>query len=116
MIAPRAIHSRLYVNGVYSGVYVMPEEVDKRFTKDRFANDKNKGKGALYKEAWLNDVNLNFKKKQKDGKVDESKFMTDLVRLIERTPKSEAEFVLSQYFDVDAFVDAIAFNEVLYLV
>lgn len=113
MTAPRSIHSRLYLNGAHAGVYVMPEEVDQRFTRDRFKKDNNKGRGALYKEAWLNDVNLDFKKKQKDGAEDESAFMRSLVGLIEQAPTSQAEMILSQYFDIDNFVNAIAFNEIV---
>jgi len=46
--APRAVHVRLLVNGVYAGVFLNLEYIDGRFTRSRFAD----GKGNLFKEIW----------------------------------------------------------------
>ncbi len=46
--SPRAVHVKLLINGVLSGVYVNVEYIDGRFTRSRFAD----GKGNLYKEVW----------------------------------------------------------------
>jgi len=46
--AARAVHARLVINGQYSGVYVLVEQMDGRFTRSRFAD----GDGNLYKEVW----------------------------------------------------------------
>lgn len=46
--APRAVHARLSVNGEALGVFTVVEQIDGRFTDDRFAG----GDGNLYKEQW----------------------------------------------------------------
>jgi hypothetical protein len=46
--APRAVHARLTINGQYSGLYSLVEQVDGRFTRYHFED----GKGNLYKEVW----------------------------------------------------------------
>lgn len=48
LAAPRAAHARLVVNGDDLGVFSLVENVDGRFTKDRFPG----GDGNLYKELW----------------------------------------------------------------
>jgi len=49
LLAPRAVHARVYINGVYHGLFAAVEEVDGRFTANRFPNS---GDGNLYKEIW----------------------------------------------------------------
>lgn len=46
--APRSTHARVIVNGEYVGVFALTEDVDGRFTRDRFDD----GTGNLYKEVW----------------------------------------------------------------
>lgn len=46
--APRAVHTRLLINGKYQGVFINVEEIDSRFTRSHFAD----GEGNLYKEVW----------------------------------------------------------------
>ncbi len=50
--APRAVHARLMINGIYSGLYTLIEQVDGRFTRYNFDD----GKGNLYKEVWPIDI------------------------------------------------------------
>lgn len=111
--APRCVHSKVFLNGKFHGVFVMPEAVDDRFTKNRFKEDANKGEGALFKETWLNDPSLDFKKKQVDGDVEEHEWMRSLVNLIETASDSQASAIMSTYFDVDQLVSAIAFNTII---
>ena len=47
--APRAAHARVYINGVYQGLFVAVEEVDGRFTANRFPEA---GDGNLYRDVW----------------------------------------------------------------
>ena len=51
--APRAVHARLIINGKYSGLYSLVEQIDGRFTRHNFDD----GKGNLYKEVWPIDMN-----------------------------------------------------------
>ena len=46
--APRAVHARLNINGTYTGVYALVEQIDSRFVKENF----DEGEGNLYKEIW----------------------------------------------------------------
>ncbi|HEY0710049.1 MAG TPA: CotH kinase family protein, partial [Polyangia bacterium] len=47
--APRATHAFVTINGAAQGVFGTVEDLDGRFTKDRW---KDAGDGNLYKEAW----------------------------------------------------------------
>ena len=52
--APRSTHARVEVNGEFIGVFALVEQIDGRFTRDRFDD----GTGNLYKEVWpTNDQN-----------------------------------------------------------
>ena len=42
--ASRAVHAKVFINGVYDGVYILVEEVDDEFTENRFSTDDNFGK------------------------------------------------------------------------
>lgn len=46
--APRSVHARIVINGKYSGLYALTEQVDGRFARHHFEN----GKGNVYKEVW----------------------------------------------------------------
>lgn len=54
VVAPRAVHARLFVNDQYWGLFSAVEEIDDRFVRARFARSKGDGpyKDSLYKEAW----------------------------------------------------------------
>jgi len=49
VLAPRAVHARVYINGEYHGLFAAVEEVDGRFTANRFPGS---GDGNVYKELW----------------------------------------------------------------
>jgi spore coat protein CotH len=46
--APRSVHAKLIINGQYKGLFALTEQVDKRFIKENFDDNK----GNLYKEVW----------------------------------------------------------------
>jgi spore coat protein CotH len=46
--APRSVHARLIINGVYTGVYALTEQIDKQFVRSNYENTN----GNLYKEVW----------------------------------------------------------------
>ncbi|MEE9414644.1 MAG: CotH kinase family protein, partial [Acidimicrobiales bacterium] len=50
--APRAVHARLLINGEFSGLYSLVEQIDGRFTREVFDD----GSGNLYKEVWPIDI------------------------------------------------------------
>jgi hypothetical protein len=49
LLASRTAHARVYINGVYHGLFLAVEEVDGRFTANRFPDD---GDGNLYRDLW----------------------------------------------------------------
>ena len=49
----RAVHTRLYVNGTYWGLYTAVEQVDKTFAQSRFGDDED---GNLFKGAASDDL------------------------------------------------------------
>ena len=49
IIAPRMAHARVYINGEYHGLFAAVEQVDGRFTANRFPAS---GDGNLYKQIW----------------------------------------------------------------
>jgi hypothetical protein len=49
LLASRAVHARVYINGVYQGLFAAVEQVDGRFTANRFPDD---GDGNLYRDVW----------------------------------------------------------------
>jgi hypothetical protein len=49
VVAPRAMHALVAVNGVPQGVFIAVEQIDGRFTRARFGDG---GEGNVYKEIW----------------------------------------------------------------
>lgn len=48
VVAPRSVHARVIINGVYSGVYALTEQIDEQFIKYNYKDTS----GNLYKEVW----------------------------------------------------------------
>ena len=46
--APRSIHAKLYINGMYNGLFAFVEQIDEQFASYNFPS----GSGNLYKEVW----------------------------------------------------------------
>jgi hypothetical protein len=51
VVAPRAMHARVLINGKLEGLFVAVEQIDGRFTRARFGDG---GEGNVYKEIWPN--------------------------------------------------------------
>jgi spore coat protein H len=49
IVAPRAVHARVYINGTYHGLFAAVEQVDGRFTANRYPEY---GDGNLFKSVW----------------------------------------------------------------
>ncbi len=103
--APRSVHARLLINGLYSGFYGLTEEIDNRFAEYFYKN----GKGNVYKEVWPI---------QQNGNAQTDKAFVDALRTNETTPdigfiKEFAQAVansknpketISKYMDVKSII------------
>jgi spore coat protein CotH len=56
--APRTSHARLYVNGTYQGLYVIVEEIDKKFLARVFGivDENIQNDGYLYEYNWIDEA------------------------------------------------------------
>ena len=59
--APRAIHAKLYINGVYNGLFSLVEQIDEQFADYHFPD----GTGNIYKEIWPIHSNGNIQSDKK---------------------------------------------------
>jgi hypothetical protein len=113
--APRAGHARIVVNGEQLGVFALVEQIDGRFTHDRFAADAT-GDGNLYKEVWpqytFDSPYLGALRTNEDINPDVSKmvrFATDLAGASDAT----IEGVLERWTDVDALMRYLAVDRAI---
>lgn len=53
VVAPRAVHALLELNGEPLGLFALVEDIDDRFIADRFREG---GRGVLYKEIWPGNI------------------------------------------------------------
>jgi hypothetical protein len=53
----RSVHGKVMLNGEYQGVFAVTEQIDGRFTADRWPKA---GDGNLYKEAWPTAIDTGF--------------------------------------------------------
>lgn len=110
--APRSTHARVVINGEYVGVFALIEQIDGRFTRDRFDD----GKGNLYKEAWPFGANgetrpsfqliaaLRTNEDEDPSSEIIESFARELLDAGAATDEEAARRVLSQWTDVEAFV------------
>ncbi len=106
--APRCVHARLIINGEYSGLYALVEQVDEQFAVHNFTD----GGGNVYKEVWptdskakaynerfyLNHLKTNQDKQQEDVMIEE--FGCD----IENAELSEMKLVISKWMDINVII------------
>jgi hypothetical protein len=103
VVAPRAVHARVYINGEYHGLFVAVEQVDGRFTANRFEND---GDGNLYKQLWpapdtsAADAEEALKTNDEPGLVDVSDFLA-FGNAIATATEADFETTLAPFIDVD---------------
>lgn len=118
--APREIHTRLYVNNEYIGVYVIVESVDKDLLARVFGviGDDTQNDGYLYEFKWqdewkfaylgsgLNEYKVRFEPTTHESAPDEELYrpIEELVRVVNNTPSSDLPAALAGRLDVPAFI------------
>jgi spore coat protein H len=97
--APRASHARVIVNGDDRGVFSQVEQIDGRFTDDRFAG----GDGNLYKEQWpvtASSAQLSRALETNEESADNALMIRMSEELAAATP-AELANVVERYWDAD---------------
>ena len=116
--APRAVHARLVINGEYSGLYSLVEEVDGRFTRREFAD----GTGNLYKTMWpLTTAGQPQAPSAFRGALETNEDENASVELMSRfaeeiataTP-ADAKEVIDRWMDIDAVLAQLAVERTIH--
>lgn len=109
--APRAGHARLVVNGERLGVFGLVEQIDGRFTDDRFVG----GDGNLYKEQWPitgNPAALDATLKTNEETPDHGVVAQFHSELAAAEPEALPD-VLARYMDVDELLAYVAVDRLV---
>jgi spore coat protein CotH len=122
--APREIHTRLYVNNEYAGLYVVVESVDKELLARVFGaiGEDTQNDGWLYEFKWqdnwfftylgdnLNEYKLRFEATTHESRSDEEKYrpIEVLVRVANNTPADRIASELGARLDLAAAIRFIA--------
>jgi len=94
MAAPRCTYAKVYLNGTYWGLYMLVEEANNKFCKQRFGNDDgNRFKGDPSGDLkWLGSTPSNYYSKYELDNNETANDWSDLVHLIDEannTPIAE---------------------------
>lgn len=110
---PRAVHARLSVNGEDQGLFTLVEDVDGRFTDDRFAGG---GDGNLYKEQWPTTADaavLDERLESGPDIIDHSALLRFRADLAAAGPAALPE-VVARYMDVDQVLAHLAVSRAIH--
>ena len=115
--APRSVHARLMINGVFYGVYALTEQIDGRFTRFNFED----GSGNLYKEIWP--LNSNGQAHSESAYIKELKTNEDedpsaeMIRTfaeeIASATENELKAVIEKWMDIDEVLSYIAVDRII---
>jgi spore coat protein H len=109
--APRAAHALVSVNGQDFGVFALIEQIDGRFTDDRFAG----GDGNLYKEQWPitgSTAALNATLKTNEETPDHRALIQFHADLVAAAPEALPD-VLARYMDIDQLMAYLAVDRLV---
>ncbi|NLD99979.1 MAG: hypothetical protein GX640_08900 [Fibrobacter sp.] len=114
--APRTSYARIYINGVFQGVFMAVEKIDGRFTDSRWPEN---GDGNLYKEQWPSRTNPNFylEALETNNGVFDDPDVSKMVNLAKTVAKStESDFVsnVSPFIDLNYFLHYIAVDRAIH--
>ena len=114
--ASREAHARLFINGEYVGLYLIVEDVDKRFLKRAFGDDD----GYLYEYNWVEPYYFEFrgpdpglyspamfepKTHERDPRVAS---LVDMIRTANEAPDGELAAAMAPFLDLKALATHIA--------
>jgi spore coat protein H len=119
VVGSHASYARLYVNGVYFGLYINVEHVDENFVESRFGDDS----GNLYKCLWPADLQYisdnpdDYKFMVGDRRTYDLKTNTELddysdlahfISVLNQSTTSQFEIAIQQVFNVPAYLQLLA--------
>ncbi len=116
--APRATNARVMINGEYSGLYALVENIDGRFTRANFDD----GKGNLYKEVWPislegepfdDDSYLDSLRTNEDEDPTAELIKTFATELGAETDDAARAEVVRKYMDVDRLMNQLAVDRTI---
>ena len=122
----RAVHTRVYINDVYWGLYTAVEQVDKTFVQSRFGNDED---GNLFKAQTSDDGNPqgdfgsdltwlgsdpepyhdHYQLKTNEEEDDYSQLI-EFIDILNNTPAADLPAQIEPVFDVESGLYALALN------
>jgi spore coat protein CotH len=120
--AARAVHCRVYVNGVYWGLYLAVEEIDKPFVRSRFGNyeDGNlyQGLGGVEGQqgsdlTWLGSAPAAYAPYYGLGTKDTAADYADLIKMtdvLSKTPAAQLPAAIEPILDVNNALYGVALN------
>lgn len=116
--APRAVHARLLINGVFVGLFALVEQVDGRFTRSRFREG---GEGNLYQQAWpldsarmpVTEAYLLAHLETNANQNPSFAAMLNFAHGLASADLSSLPSVIDQYTDVDAAIRYIAVDRTI---
>lgn len=113
VFAPRTGYARLLVNGELQGLYILIEQIDGRFTRERFPDG---GEGNLYKEVWpVHGAEQPYLDALKSNR-DENPSAAKMVRFVaDLAAADDASFVqvLERWTDVDMLMRKMAVDRAI---
>lgn len=110
--ASRTAHVKLRINGKLSGLYLLVEEVDRRFTRARFEDG---GKGNLYKEAWpvSSDPDYYVPALESNRDAPNTEKMARFAEQLAKADDAQLPAVLEHWVDVDYLARYVAVDRMM---
>ncbi|HHH52262.1 MAG TPA: T9SS type A sorting domain-containing protein [Bacteroidetes bacterium] len=121
IVASRANHIKLYINGEYFGLYINVEHVDEEFVKSRFGNNN----GNLYKCLYPADLKYlgnkpDYYKQEANGRriydlktnkdLDDYSDIAGFIKILHTVSDEEFRCELEKVFDVDDYLKVIVYD------
>jgi len=115
--APRSVHARLIINGVFMGVYSLVEQIDGRFTRWNFDD----GTGNLYKEIWpltfdgqaFPDSEYIDHLKTNEDENPTADLMRNFANAIANAKEEDLQAVIAEWMDVEDIMSYIAVDRTI---
>lgn len=119
--ASLASHTRLYINGMYFGLYISVEHVDENFVQSRFGNNN----GNLYKCLWPADLqylgsnpdlyklssgNRRVYELTINEEIDDYADLAHFISVLNLTPHDTFALAIQRVFNVNSFLKTLAMD------